>query len=198
MFGLIRHWSAKDHKAPSWVGICIPLLFIAGGPGCGICAGHLIVATEVALDEVTLLEGVLNWIAMVMAWHLDYLVKADMVELASFLLMDLVDGCHKLAVAMPPTVLLVLYSPIVDLSLICGFGLCLALVLVEDCTDGLLARGVTCCEVKQLPRHSWFAAPELMDECFVGRAGDECFDHVYIHDVWKLVALLGKAVDVLA
>ena len=60
MFGLICHLSTEDHKAPSWVGICIPLLFIAGGPGCGICAGHLIVATEVALDEVTLLEGVLD------------------------------------------------------------------------------------------------------------------------------------------
>ena len=64
--------------------------------------------------------------------------------------------------------------------------------------DGLLAGGVTCHEVEQLPRCLWFAAPELVDECFVGRAGDERSDHIRIHDIGKLVALLGKAVDVLA
>jgi hypothetical protein len=36
-----------------------------------------------------------------------------------------------------------------------------------------------------------------MDECFIGRAGEEHSDHIRIHDVWKLIALLGKAVDIL-
>jgi hypothetical protein len=37
-----------------------------------------------------------------------------------------------------------------------------------------------------------------MDECFVGRARDEHSDHVRIHNIGKLIALLGKAADVLA
>jgi hypothetical protein len=37
-----------------------------------------------------------------------------------------------------------------------------------------------------------------MDECFVGHARDECSDHVCIHDIRKLIALLGEVVDVLA
>jgi hypothetical protein len=37
-----------------------------------------------------------------------------------------------------------------------------------------------------------------MDECFVSHARDERPDHVHIHDVRKLIALLGKTVDVLA
>jgi hypothetical protein len=36
-----------------------------------------------------------------------------------------------------------------------------------------------------------------MDECFVGHARDERSDHVRIHDVGKLIALLGKVADVL-
>jgi hypothetical protein len=64
-FGLIRYQSAKDHEAPFRVEIHIPLLFITSEPGWCICAGCLVVATEVVLDEVTLLEGVLDWIAMV-------------------------------------------------------------------------------------------------------------------------------------
>ena len=64
--------------------------------------------------------------------------------------------------------------------------------------DDLLARGMVCCEVEQLLRHSWFVAYELMNERFVGRARDERSDHIRIHDIRKLVALLGKAVDVLA
>ena len=120
-----------------------------------------------------------------------------MAELGSFLLMDPVDGYDELVVAVPPTVLLAFYLPIVVFSLICGLGLRLALVLADDCMDGLLPRGVTCCEVEQLPHRSWFVVPELVDECFVGRAGDECSDHVRIHDVGKLIALLGKVMDVL-
>ena len=135
---------------------------------------------------------------MIMTWYLDYLVEADMAELASLLLIDPIDGCDELAVVVPPTILLAFYSPIAVFSFICGFSLCLALVLVEDCMDRLLARGVTCQEVKQLLHHSRFAAPELMDGCFVGCARDERSDHVRIHDVRKLVVLLGKVVDVLA
>ena len=135
---------------------------------------------------------------MIVTRHLDYLVKADMAELASLLLIDPIDGCDELAVVVPPTILLAFYSPIAVLSLICGFGLHLALVLAEDCTDNLLAGGVTCHEVEQLPRRLRFAVPELMDECVVGRAEDERSNHICIHDVGKLIALLGKAVDVLA
>ena len=36
-----------------------------------------------------------------------------------------------------------------------------------------------------------------MDECFVVHARDECSDHVRIHNVVKLIALLRKATDVL-
>ena len=134
---------------------------------------------------------------MIATWHLDYLVKADMAELASLLLMDPIDGYDELAVMVPPTVLLAFYSPIMVLSLIYGFGLRLALVLAEDCMDGLHNKGETCREVEQLPRPSWFVAPELVDERFVGRAGDECSNHIRIHNVGKLVALLGKMAAVL-
>ena len=135
---------------------------------------------------------------MVAAWHLDYLVEADMVELASLLLMDPIDHRDELTVAAPLAILLALYSSIVVFSLIHEFGLSLALVFAEDCMDGLLAGGMACRAVKQLPCHSWFAAFELMNECFIGRARDECSDHVRIHDIGKLIALLGKAMNVLA
>jgi hypothetical protein len=69
---------------------------------------------------------------VVVTWHLDNLVKADMAELAGFLLMDPVNGCDELAIAAPPTILLAFYLPIAVLSLIYGFGLCITLVLVED------------------------------------------------------------------
>ena len=42
-----------------------------------------------------------------------------------------------------------------------------------------------------------FEASELVNECFVGRARDECSDHVRIHDIGKLIALLGKEANVL-
>ena len=134
---------------------------------------------------------------MVAARHLDYLVETIMVELASFLLLDPVSGHDTLAIMMPPAVLLALYSSIVVPSLIHGFGLSLALMFVEDCTDGLLTRGVPCYEVEQFPRHPQLAASEFVNECFVGHTRDECSDHVRIHDVKKLIALLGKAMDVL-
>ena len=60
MFGLICHRSTEDHEAPFWVKIRIPFLLIADELGRHVCAGCLIVATEVALDEVALLEGVLD------------------------------------------------------------------------------------------------------------------------------------------
>jgi hypothetical protein len=59
---------------------------------------------------------VLDRIAVIATHHLDYLVEADMAELASFLLVDPIDGCEELVVAAPPTVLLVVYSLIVVLS----------------------------------------------------------------------------------
>jgi hypothetical protein len=66
----------------------------------------------------------------------------------------------------------------------------LTLVLAEDCMDGLLAGDVTYCEVEQLPCRSWFAVPELMHECFVGRAGDEHSNRVCIHDVGESPSLV--------
>ena len=74
----------------------------------------------------------LNQIAMVAAWHLDYLVETNMVELASFLLMDLVDGHDELIIIAPPTILFVVYSSITVPSLVRGFGLSLALMFAED------------------------------------------------------------------
>ena len=121
-----------------------------------------------------------------------------MVEFASLLPVDPVDRRDELAVAAPPAILLACSSPIAVLSLIRGFGLSLTLVLVEDCTYNLLVRGMTCREVRKLSCHPRFAVPDLVDECFVGRAKDEGSDHVCIHDVEKLIALHGKAVDVLA
>jgi hypothetical protein len=119
-----------------------------------------------------------------------------MVELASLLFVGSIDCHDELAVAVPPAILLALYSSVAVLSLVHGFSLSLTLVLLEYRTDGLLAEGVACCEVKQLPRSSWFAMSELADECFVGHAQDERSDHIHIHDIMELVALLGKATDV--
>jgi hypothetical protein len=90
-----------------------------------------------------------------------------MVELASLLFVGSIDCHDELAVAVPPAILLALYSSVAVLSLVHGFSLSLTLVLLEYRTDGLLAEGVACCEVKQLPRSSWFAMSELADECFV-------------------------------
>ena len=50
---------------------------------------------------------------------------------------------------------------------------------------------------EQFPGRPWFAASKLMDECFIGRARDEHPDHIRVHDIKKLIALLGKAVNVL-
>ena len=134
---------------------------------------------------------------MVVAQQLDYLVKTDMVELASLLLMDPIDCHDELTIVAPLAILLALYPSIAVFSLIHGFGLSLALVFVEDYMDDLLVRGVACCEVEQLPCRPWFAVSELMNECFIGHAEDERSDHVRIHDVGKLNALLGEAMDIL-
>jgi hypothetical protein len=64
--------------------------------------------------------------------------------------------------------------------------------------NGLLAGGMACHEVEKLLHHSHFAASEHMNKCFVGHARDERSDHVYIHDIGKLLVLLRKATDVLA
>ena len=98
----------------------------------------------------------------------------------------------------PPAVLLALYSLIAVPSLVRGFGLSLSLVLAKECMDDLLVGVMACHEVEQIPHHSWLAASELIDECFIGRARDERSDHDLVHDIRKLTALLGKAVDVLA
>jgi hypothetical protein len=110
---------------------------------------------------------------------------------------DPVDHHDKLIVTMPLAILLAFPSPIMVLTLIRGFDMGLALVFAKDCPDDLLAEGMACSEVEKLPCHPQFAVFELMDECFIGRAGEEHSDHIRIHDVWKLIALLGKAVDIL-
>jgi hypothetical protein len=120
-----------------------------------------------------------------------------MAELDSFLLVDPIDDRDELAVTVPPNFLVAFYSPIAVLSLIYVFGLRLTLMFAQDCTYGLIIGGMTCCEVEQLPRCSWFAAPELVDECFIGHARDERSNHVCIQDVRKLIALLREVADVL-
>jgi len=135
---------------------------------------------------------------MIAARHLDYLVEIDMVELASLLFVDPVDYRNELAVVVPLAVLLALHSLVAVLGLIRGFNLSLTLVFLEYCVDSLLAGGVACCEVEQLSRGPWFVASELVDECLIGCARDECSDHVHVHDIGELIALLGEVADVLA
>jgi hypothetical protein len=135
---------------------------------------------------------------MVAALHLDYLVETDVVELTSLLLMAPVDQCNELIVAAPPAILLALYLSIVVFSLIRWFGLSLSLVFAKYCMDNLLAKGMACRKVEQLLHRSRFVVSEFVDECFVGYARDERSNHVRVHDIGKLVALLGEAVDVLA
>ena len=135
---------------------------------------------------------------MDMAWQLDYLVETDMVELANFLPMDSVDRRDKLTIAVSPAIFLAHPLSIAVLSLVHGLDLSLTLVFAKDYSDSLLAGGMACREVEQLPHRPRLATSELMDECFISHAIDECSDHVRIHDIGKLIALLGKAVDVLA
>ena len=111
--------------------------------------------------------------------------------------MDLVDRHDKLTVVTSPAILLAFPSPIAVLSLIRGFGLSLTLVFAKDCPDSFLVGGMACLEVEQLPHRPCLTASELVDECFIGRARDERSNHVRIYDVGKLIALLGKAADVL-
>jgi hypothetical protein len=121
-----------------------------------------------------------------------------MVELVSLLFVNPVDCRDELAITVPLVVLLTLHSLVVVLGLIRGFNLRLTLVLLEYCADGLLTGGVACCEVEQLPCSPWFATSDLVDECFISHARDERSNHVRIHDIRQLVALLGKATNVLA
>ena len=87
-----------------------------------------------------------------------------MVELASLLLVDLVDHRDKLTVVAPLAVLLAFPSPIAVISLVRGFGLSLTLVFAKDCSDGLLVGGMAYSEDEQLLHRPWFAAfVELMD-----------------------------------
>jgi hypothetical protein len=120
-----------------------------------------------------------------------------MVELPSLLFVDHVDCRNELAIMAPPAVLVALYSLVAVLGLIHGFSLSLTLVLQEYCADGLLAEGVACCVVEQLPCRSQFAAPKLVNVHFIGRSRDERSYHIHIHNIGKLVALLGKVADTL-
>ena len=119
VFGLVCHWCTEDHEAPFRVRIRIPFLLVDGGFGRHVRAGCFVVTTKVALDEVALLQGVLDWIAVVAARHLDYLVEADMVELASLLPVDPIDCHNELTIAAPPAILLSFSPSIAVLSLVC-------------------------------------------------------------------------------
>ena len=66
---------------------------------------------------------------MVVAWHHDYLVETNVVELASLLPVDPINHHDELAVAAPLAILLSFSPSIVVLSLIHGFGLNLTLIL---------------------------------------------------------------------
>jgi hypothetical protein len=114
------------------------------------------------------------------------------VELATFLHVDPIDHHDELAIMVPLAILLTFSSLIVVLSLIHRFSWSLTLVLAKDCTDGLLAGGMACLEVEQLPHHPWLATSELMDECFTGHARDERSNHVRIRDIRMLITLLEK------
>jgi hypothetical protein len=118
------------------------------GFGRRVRAGGLVVASEVAFDEVTVFKGVFDWVAMVVARRLDDFDEADVVDLASLLLVGSVDRHDELAIAAPLAVLLAFPPPIAVLSLVYGFGLSLALVLIEDCSDGLLVGGMAFNEVE--------------------------------------------------
>ena len=112
--------------------------------------------------------------------------------------MDYVDHRDKLALAMPLVIFPALPPPSAVPGLIHGLSLGLSLVFAEDCLDGLLAGGMACCEVEQLSHCSWFVASKLVDKGLIDHARDECSDDVCIYDVDKLIALLGKAANVLA
>ena len=85
---------------------------------------------------------------MVVAQQLDYFVEADVVELASLMLVDSIYRCDELAIAAPLAILLAFPLPGAVPSLIRGLSHGLALLLVEVCSDSLLARGVDHCEVE--------------------------------------------------
>jgi hypothetical protein len=108
-----------------------PLFLIAGGSRQRVYADGLVVALEVAFDEVAIFEGVLDRVAMVVAWQLDYFVKADRVGLASLLLMDSVNHRDKLIVMMPLVVLLAFTPMSVVPSLVHGLNLRLAIVFAK-------------------------------------------------------------------
>ena len=75
---------------------------------------------------------------MVVTRRLYYLFEGDGVGPTSLLLVNSIDRRNKLAVVMPPTVLLALFPPSVVLAFVYGLGL----VLAEVCPDSLLAGGL--------------------------------------------------------
>ena len=119
---------------------------------------------------------------MIVTWHLDYLVEADVVDLVGLLFVDPIDFHNELVAMAPPAILLALHSSVAVVGLVRGFGLSITLVLLEYCVDSLLIIGVACCEVGQL---------------LCGCAKDERSEHVCVHDIGKLIALLGEAANVL-
>ena len=68
---------------------------------------------------------------------------------------------------------------------------------VEVGLDGLLASGILCGDVQDLPHHVRGLAAECVDERLAGCAANEGVDHVGVGDVWELIALLGEALNVL-
>lgn len=63
--------------------------------------------------------------------------------------------------------------------------------------DGLFTCGILGGDVRQLPCLSWGRAPERMDKRISSGVAGKRIDDVRVHDVGKLVMLLGEALDVL-
>jgi len=74
--------------------------------------------------------------------------------------------------------------------------LCLALEMVEDRSDCLLARAVASGDVEELLGGSWTLTSHLMNQGLAGGPRQEGSYDVGVGDVGQLIALLREAPDV--
>ena len=74
--------------------------------------------------------------------------------------------------------------------------LCLALEVVEDRSDRLLARGMAGGDVEELLSGSWALTSELVNQGLIGGPALESSYDVGVGDVGQLVALPGETPDV--
>ena len=75
---------------------------------------------------------------------------------------------------------------------------CGGLVLHDNSSHSLFARGLVSRNVQELVSGSRILAPLLVDQCFAACAGEESIDHVSVDDVREGVAILGEATDVIS